>query len=190
MGTSVEDLVRLASWADNEGRSGTRDALLTLAVAEGIADEPALAERCRLLLSTRTPDHWFGTSDRQSEALKTPRVAEALSKLRAMFPPVRVQHLLLRADAERGPYTGQAVSLARLFKKLTMIPPPSVPNTPLPPLARRDLRTRSLPFPVPIEVKPVDPDGKIVALYWSVLVAMAALLNTVLEPAARDTRAA
>ena len=136
------------------------------------------------------PTTGLGRPTASPKPLKNPRVAEALSKLRAMFPPVRVQHLLLRADAERGPYTGQAVSLARLFKKLTMIPPPSVPNTPLPPLARRDLRTRSLPFPVPIDSKPVDPDGKIVALYWSVLVAMAALLNTVLEPAARDTRAA
>ena len=38
MGTTVEDLVRLAWQSEVEGRPGTRDALLTLAVA-GVASD-------------------------------------------------------------------------------------------------------------------------------------------------------
>jgi hypothetical protein len=190
MGTAVEDLVRLAWRADGDGRSGTRDALLTLAVAEGLADEPALAERCGMLLTARQPDHWFGTPARYAEALENPRVVDALTKLRATFPPVRVRHLLLRAEAQSGPYTGRVPSLSRIIKRLTGLPAAAVPTTPLPPLSRANLRARSLPFPVPITVKPADPDGELVALYWSILLAMAVLLNSVLEPAARDSRAA
>src|SRR4051794_222349 len=51
MGTVVEDLVRLAWQVDREGRPGTRDALLTLAVCESLEEAPALTEQCRLLLA-------------------------------------------------------------------------------------------------------------------------------------------
>jgi hypothetical protein len=196
MGTAVEDLLRLARQAEREGRPGTRDALLTLAVAESLADEPALAERCRGLLTARQPNHWFATADTHAEALGRAGVVDALAKLRAMFPAVRVQRLLLRADALRGPYTGRRVSLTRILGGLT-VPPPRART----PISRRDLdpHPHALPFPLASAPRPagsvhegedIDPDGSLVALYWSVLMAMATLLHVVLQPAARDSRAA
>jgi hypothetical protein len=196
MGSEVEDLLRLARQADREGRPGTRDALLTLAVAESLADEPALAERCRALLTARQPNHWFATAQTHSEALGRAGVVEALGKLRAMFPPVRVQRLLLRADALRGPYTGRRISLTRIIGGLTIPPPRS--RTPI---SRRDLdpHPHALPFPIASAPKSagsiherdaIDPDGSLIALYWTVLVAMAALLHVVLQPVSRDSRAA
>ena len=186
MGAEVEDLLRLALQADGEGRPGTRDALLTLAVAESFADDPTLSERCRSLLTARQPDHWFATSSTHALALGQSRVIHGLARLRAIFPPVRVERLLLRGNALRGPFSRRPLPLPQVLDALSVPPPAAAPPEPLP---------HALRFPEP-SIEPtrraggVDPDGALVALYWSLLVAMAVLLNTVLEPAARDSKAA
>ena len=192
--TTFEDLLRLAWQVGSEGKPGTRDALLTLAVAESGAGEAVLAERCRRLLVARQPGHWFASTATVGQALTHPRVAGALTKLKAMFPPVRVQRLLLRFDAAHGPYTGSPTPLGRVLQGLSLAPdepavaparPAGEPATPLP-------RPRALPFPG--TATPADPDGAIGALYLAVLLALAVLLQDVVarQPitSASDARAA
>ena len=57
----VDDLLRLAWQADRDGRPGTRDALLMLAIAESGPGEAVMAERCRRRLISRQPDHWLAS---------------------------------------------------------------------------------------------------------------------------------
>lgn len=191
MGTTVEDLVRLAWQVDAEGKPGMRDALLTLAVAEGGVDDAVLAERCRRVLVAHRPDHWFATSAPLSQALNHTKVVQNLTRLRCMFPPVRVKWLLMRGAAQTGPYTGKTPSPIQLLRDLT-------PRTRRDAGARPVPHARSLPFPglaraaESIEEVPdnLDPEGSLITTYLTVLLAMAVLVKSVIEVQARDSRAA
>jgi len=195
--TTFEDLLRLAWQVGGEGKPGTRDALLTLAVAESSPGDAVLAERCRRLLVARQPGHWFASTVTVGQALTHPRVADALTKLKAMFPPVRVQRLLLRFDAAHGPYTGGPTPLGRVLQGLSLAPdePSVAPSRPAEragePATPRPL-PRALPFPG--VATPADPDGSLGALYLAVLLALAVLLDGVIarqpSASASDTRAA
>src|SRR5262245_50176040 len=106
----AEDEVRLALRAHQEGRAAVRDSLLTLAVADAGLDDIVWAERCRRWLVAGRPGHLYASFPTLGRALADPRVAEALERVRKTFPPVRVRHMLLRADAQQGPYTGRRES--------------------------------------------------------------------------------
>ena len=182
MGTTVEDLVRLAWQSEIEGKPGTRDALLTLAVAEGDVDELVLAEKARRVLVLRRPDHWFASPAPMSQWMDNPQVVTTLSKLRAMFPPVRVRHMLMRGAAQRGPFSGRVASPSRLLLDL-------VPST-TPPAPHIKLKTpKHVITPVVKAAEsPVRSQEYLVAFYWSVLMAMAVLLNALMEPGTQDRR--
>lgn len=181
--TDFEELLRLAWQVAAEGKPGTRDALLTLAVAESGPTDAVLAERCRRLLVARQPSHWFATTATLGQALTHPRVAGALAKLRAMFPPVRVQRLLMRFDAAHGPFTGARPPLNRVLRELTLAP---------------EAPARSRPTRARLFSGQAEPDGSVEALYFAVLLAMAVLLESVVargqsdgpDSSAADTRAA
>ena len=111
------DLLRLAWEAEHDGRSLMRDSLMTLAVAES-APGDAWAERCRARLVATRPDHYLARFASVGEALVDPRVLEARERLRWKFPAPRVQSLLLRARARRGPYLGRAESLDAMIEDL------------------------------------------------------------------------
>ena len=111
------DLIRLAWEAEHDGRSRLRDSLLTLAVAESSGGD-GWAERCRARLVSLRPDHFFAHFADLGHALEDPRVLEARERLRVKFPPARVQSLLLRARARRGPYLGRAESLEAMIEDL------------------------------------------------------------------------
>ena len=181
MATAIDDLLRLAWQADWDGKPGLRDALMTLAVVDGGAENAVVAERCRRLLVARRPDHWFATIPTLGQAIAHPKVAAALSRLRATFPPIRVKRHLLRAAVLRGPFQGQWVSMPRVLEDLALSDgrrkPAAVPALPFPSSARDDTGE-------------TDPDGSLTLLYATVLLAMAVLLRNVIEPASRDSRAA
>jgi hypothetical protein len=185
--TTFEDLLRLAWQVGSEGKPGMRDALMTLAVAESGPADAVLADRCRRLLVARQPGHWFASMATVGQALTHPKVAGALTKLRAMFPPVRVQRLLLRFDAAHGPFTGRPMPFGHVLQSLSL-----APDEPGRAQSRPRLVARALPFPG--VATPADPDGSIGALYLAVLLTLAVLLNSVIaqQPAdsASDSRAA
>ena len=195
--TSFEDLLRLAWQVGSEGKPGTRDALMTLAVVESGPAEAVLADRCRRLLVARQPGHWFASMATVGQALTHPRVAGGLTKLRAMFPPVRVQRLLLRFDAAHGPFTGRPMPFGHVLRGLSLAPdaPPAAASRPAGPVrdqSRPRPVARALPFPG--VANPADPDGSIGALYLAVLLTLAVLLNSVIAQqsadASSDSRAA
>jgi hypothetical protein len=182
MSEMVEDLLRLAREADKANRPGMRDALLTLVVAESGADDAVLAERCRRLLVAHRPDHCFAATATLGQALQRPQVAAALGTLRGMYPPVRVRHLLLRAEAAHGPFQPHRLPTARIVEDLSL-------NRAVAPAAARRRRpdnSRPLPFPTPSRHDQVDPDGKMAVFYASVLFALALLLESVLLPGSSD----
>jgi hypothetical protein len=190
MGTVVEDLLRLAWQAAANGHPNTRNALLTLAVAESGTDDAVLGERCRRVLVAIRPGHWFDTPAPLTQMLDRPRVASGLADLRAMFPPVRVRHLLLRCAAQRGPCAGRPPSVNQLLRDLTPSAARPSPTLPRPVPAEPAF---ALPFPAASPADPASPasaDPAVVALYLSVLLAMAALLQSVIAPASRDSKAA
>jgi hypothetical protein len=196
---SAAEILRLAWHVDHEGREVLRDALLTLAVAESGPDEAVSAERCRRLLIARRPDHWLAQFPTLGQALSHPRVAEAVDRLRKSFPMVRVRWMLLRAEASRGPYTGRSRPIAQVVDDLLGrsaevrdmlgdgLMPPSEGGTPHP----RAEEPAALPFPRPSEPpdRP-DPLADLHLFYWTILMAMAILVASVLSPAAQDHKAA
>jgi hypothetical protein len=187
MDDRVEGLIRLAWYMDNEGKPGARDALLTLVAAEGVRDDASLCERCRRLLSGRHPGHWYARGASVREALARPRTAVAVAKLQTMFPPVRVQRLLLRSEVRRGPYTGRITPLARVVADLGLTPerPETLPLD-------DGSGLHALPFALPFPAGRPGEDGvdrPLVELYLSVLVALTILLQG-LAPGAADSRAA
>ena len=184
---TVEGLLRLAWLAEVEGRPRLRDAVMTLAVAESGPGDAVLAERCRRKLVARQPDHWFGTSATLGQALTHQKVASALSKLRTMFPPVRVQWMLTRGAVQRGPFTGRPLPFARVLSDLGLTPERA---------ANRD-RRRALPF-APLEPPAlyggVVDAASLAPFYLAVLVSIAVLVQVVREEKAGardgDTKAA
>lgn len=169
---SAGEYVRLAWYADREGRQGMRDALLTIAVAESGPDEAVLADRCRRRLVANRPEHWFASFATVGEALSHSRVAAAMSELRAAYPPVRVRQLLLRSEALSGPYIRRR-PLSRVVDDLV-----------------RDVELGDeTPVPPPVEEEP-SATTALAAFYLAVLFAMAVLLATVLKPSTQDSKAA
>jgi hypothetical protein len=204
---TVEGLLRLAWEAEAEGRPRLHDALLTLVVAESGPDDAVLAERCRRRLVARQPDHWYATTATLGQILANERVAKALAKLRATFPPVRVQRHLLRFNTLRGAFEGGQPPLERVLQDLHLAPTRSRTDPmPAPTSSTSGGRDRSrggvraLPFPGRPEASGSgtdsgssnDPDGSVAAMYLSVLLAMAVLLQGVMEQeeVANDSRAA
>ena len=114
---AAEQDLRLAWWAQRVGRSGTRDVLLTLAAAASVPDD-AWASRCRLRLIATRPDHWFAPYPTLSLALDDSGVVAAMSRLRASFPPARVDNLLLRYEALAGPHLGRLVPMSVVLDDL------------------------------------------------------------------------
>src|SRR5262245_61913475 len=121
---SAEDHLRLAWQVAREGRPESRDALLTLAVAEAAAAGLPWAGRVRDRLVADRPHHPFAAGPTLDRALADPRVAAALARPRRTFPPARVRWLAERADAGRGPYTGRAASIEAILDDLLAPPPP------------------------------------------------------------------
>jgi hypothetical protein len=111
------DVLRLAWEAEHDGRTRLRDALLTLAVAESCPGD-AWAERCRTRLVSDRPDHFFAHFATVARALEDPRVVDARDRLRLKYPPVRIEWLLLKARAARGPYLGRPESLDAMIEDL------------------------------------------------------------------------
>lgn len=182
MVTEIEDLLRLAWRADGDEKPGLRDALLTLIVVDGGAENAVLAERCRRLLVARRPAHWFSHAPTIGQAMANPQIRASVGRLRSTFPAVRVQRQLLRYAAERGPYTGRSVSLSRVLEDLSLSDG-----------RRHDPGPRALPFPgvvVGADEGDGDPNGELVALYVSVLLTMAVLLKGVIESSSHDRKAA
>jgi hypothetical protein len=171
---AAEDALRLAWLADRAGHATRRDALVTLAVAAGAAEGAPWVERARAWLIVRRPDHFFGAFPSLAQALADPRVLKALSRLHYSFPDGRVRWLLRRSASGRGPYTARRESLAIIMDDLFRAPSRRRPvqADPIPQLdeATRVQLTRS---------------------YVTVLLAMAVLLDNVLDPPAdRKSRAA
>jgi hypothetical protein len=186
---SAERFIRLAWQAEQDGRSGMRDALLTLAAIENGPEDAVSAERCRRHLVARRTDHWFASFSTCGQALGDSRVAAAIERLRATFPLVRVEMLLLRGNAQRGPYKGRQQPLSLVLDDL------------LGPQTAADSSDRSrddrpaLPFPGgllgPACNSERDDDPKaLFAFYLTVLLAIAILLASVLPPAVKDNKAA
>ena len=169
---AAEEVLRLAWLSDRDGRSGMRDALLTLAIADSGTEDAVTAERARRSLIARRPNHWFSSYATLGQALADPRIRLALARLRTAFPAARVQRLLFRGEVQRGPYTGRRPALSLLLEDLLG---PSPRGAGRPPLPCADADARSF-----------------VEFYLSVLLALAILLSTLQPPASNsnDTRAA
>jgi|GEM_PF-4477125 len=187
---SAEQFLRLAWLAEREGRATMRDALMTLAVAESGPEEAVLAERCRKQLIAKRPDHWFASFPTCGQALGHSRVKGAVERLRATFPPIRVERMLLRGEVCRGPYTGRSAPLSTLLEDLlvTATPAPSVtePSSDSVPAVR-------FPGIVPTSVAGSDRAEDPAALfvfYLTVLMAIAILLASVQNLTANDSKAA
>lgn len=186
MAVVVEDLLRLAWQAERDNRPGMRDALLTLVVAESGVDHAVVAERCKRLLIAHRPDHCFASATTLGQALSRPHVVTALTTLRRMYPPVRVQHLLLKSSAANGPYEGFDLPVARVLEDL------SIDRGIAPAAASARRRRHEALAPSALPFTPADPDAQVAVFYLSVLLAIAILLEAVCKAPARDaaTRAA
>ncbi len=137
---AVDDLLRVAWRAQLDGQGPLREAMLTLAVAEG-GPGSGWAERCRARLLAERPNHFLGTHPTLERTLGDPRVAESIRKLRGQYPDGRVGWLRFRGDVEAGPYTGTATPLEALIEALVGAPAEAevrrdAPGTVRGPLAR------------------------------------------------------
>jgi hypothetical protein len=186
----VDDLLRLAWQADRDGRAGTRDALLMLAIAESGPGEAVMAERCRRRLISRQPDHWLASFPTFGQALGHPRVSGAVRQLRAIFPPVRVQSLLLRGDVSRGPFTGRPRPLWSVCEDLLGPSPRPRRDRLRPADPSSENQVSALRFFPPGPSDATDPNATLLVFYLTVLLAIAILLASVMPPSAQDTRAA
>lgn len=114
---AVDDLLRVARRAQLDGNGPLREAMLTLAVAEG-GPGAGWAERCRARLLAERPRHFLGTHPALERTLADPRVAEAIAKLRGQYPAGRVGWLRFRAEVESGLYTGDVAPLESIVEAL------------------------------------------------------------------------
>jgi hypothetical protein len=114
---AVDDLLRVAWWAHLDGRGPLREAMLTLAVAEG-GPSSGWAERCRARLLAERPRHFLGTHPSLETTLAAPEVAEAIRKLRGQYPTGRVGWLRFRSELDAGPYTGEVAPLETVIDAL------------------------------------------------------------------------
>lgn len=118
MSAEAEACLRLAWDAERDGRPGRRDVLLTLALASAGPEDAWWAARCRDRLVASHPDHIIAPYATLAEALEDPRVASAIRGLRQAFPPCRIESLILRSDARRGPYLGPTSSVRLIIGDL------------------------------------------------------------------------
>ena len=131
----------------------------------------------------RRPDHWFAATPTLGRAMADPRVAASVGRLQGDLPagPGPAAIAPLRGPGRARSRAGRP-SLARVLEDLSLTPrgPADAP-------CADDLH--ALPFPVPAGRSAThgDPDGSLAVLYLTVLLAMAVLLRTVIEPATRDT---
>jgi hypothetical protein len=188
---SVADDLRLAWHADRDGRTGRRDALLTLALA---ASPPGAdwAERLRCRLVADRPEHPFARFSSLAKALADPRVSRALGRLRASYPPAKVCHLLLRAEAARGLHSGRTTSLPRQLDDLfaAVTPTRNSRQRPLGTAATPSNTAPSRPRSAanPLHVPPAS--DSLTAFYLTILLAVASLLAFVLQSQESGARAA
>jgi hypothetical protein len=211
---AIDDLMRLAWLAQRDGRPGVRDVLMTLAVAQSGPEDAIVADRCRRKLIARRPDHFFAPFRTLGRALADSRVAQALKQLRSIYPPARVEWLLLQGDARRGPYTGQHLSRATILEELVGLPlepqrtfepqavaiatsvqPPAGSSPTVEDAAGSSDERPALPF-ASAEAGPtrtseaLDDPAALVTFYLTVLLAIAILLHCVNSSPAQDTKAA
>ncbi|HEV3122022.1 MAG TPA: hypothetical protein VGY53_08975 [Isosphaeraceae bacterium] len=182
---AAAELLRLAWLAAREGRVGTRDSLLTLALAESGPADAAWATRCWRRLLTLRADHIYARFPTLEKALADERVAGVVLRLRAVYPPARVQRLLERAAVLRGTYTGRRASLAVVLDELLgaeesrpgRLPDASLPAPYLPREGQGAASKRSAKAAAAAESRePLDPE--IQTFYLTVLLAIAMLLAT------------
>jgi hypothetical protein len=185
----VDDILRLAWQAERDGRPGTRDALLMLAIAESGPGEAVLAERCRRRLISRDPGHWLASFPTFGQALGHPRVAGVVRQLRAIFPPVRVRRLLLRGDVKRGAYQGPGRPSPSLRDDLLGPSRGSRRGRGRPDEPSPVAEVPALPFP-PGSGDATGPNTPLLVFYLTILLAIAILLASVIPPSAHDTTAA
>lgn len=114
---AVDDLLCVAWRAQLDGRGPLREAMLTLAVAEG-GPASGWAERCRARLLAERPKHFLGTHPSLERTLADPQVAEAIRRLRGQYPVGRVGWLRFRSEVETGPYTGEVAPLGTIVDAL------------------------------------------------------------------------
>jgi hypothetical protein len=134
---------------------------------------------------TLRADHIYARFPTLEKALADERVAGVVVRLRAVYPPMRVQRLLERAAVLRGTYTGRKPSLPVLLDELLgteesrprRLPDASLPAPYLPREAQGAVSKRSAKAAVAAESRePLDPD--IHTFYLTVLLAIAMLLAT------------
>jgi hypothetical protein len=192
----AEDDLQLAWQAARDGHPGTRDALLTLAVAESDPAQCEWVERCWKRLVTTRSDHLYARFATRELALADARVVERLKRLRAVFPPTRVERLLQRAAVLRGTYTGRSISLAIVLEELLG---PSEPRRQNPaavskaPLLAIESRSNAVKRPAQGGMERRENDGNddtITSLYLAVLLAIAMLLASTIKASERESKAA
>lgn len=183
---AAEDDLRLAWLAHREGRTGRRDALLTLAAAAAEPQGAAWVGSVRDHLVAARPGHLYAGFYHLDEALADRRVIAALAQLRLTFPPARVKGLLWRADAARGPYTGRAIPLAIALDDL--LAASRTTSRTAAKLGSARMIAAAKPSPAPEVV--VESRGPVLAFYLNVLVGIAALCAVVVAESSDEKRAA
>jgi hypothetical protein len=156
-----------------------------LALAESGSADAAWAARCWQRLLVQRSDHVFARFATLEQALADRRVASVLVRLRAVYPPARVQRLLERAAVLRGTYTGRRPSLEVVLEELlgpaesrpSRLPDASLPAPYLPLETQGVSSKRSAKAgAVPEHRESIDPE--IHTMYLTVLLAIAMLLAT------------
>lgn len=189
----AEDEIRLAWRAHIEGRIGTRDSLLTLAVVDAAPEDRVWAEPCRRWLVRNRPDHLFAGFSNRENALADPSVAACIGRIRHTFPPDRVRHLVLRSEALRGPLRRRRPSTIDLLGLILG------GDAPFDPPKARSSRPRTASQPMPSRrsnpgrrLAPVRAEsaGEPVSLDRAMLLGMAVLLALALQDRGEETRAA
>jgi len=206
---AAEDDLRLAWQAHREGRPGLRDSLLTLAAATAGVGDGDWPDRCFDRLVATRPDHPFATFANRKQAVADPLIVARLAGLRSLYPPTKVDRMLIGGAAARGPFTGRREGLKPILDDLLAAPirpgprRPPKPGPPLGPLGMsrpdpsagpspRPRRRSRAPRPVsahaPRLAAPPDAAGpeELGRFYLTVLLGLAVLLEMVLRARPAD----
>ena len=114
---STEDYLRMAWVAERSGHPGTRDVLLTLAIASSSPEDAWVSQAWSCLLGAR-PNHFLAGFPSLSIALENPNIVKSLDKLRLSFPPLRIERLLFRAAVSSGKYVKEKIPLTLVIYDL------------------------------------------------------------------------